>query len=381
MTRSRATRGPERIQASRERGRRLTDRAEAPMLRAMPEVPDTEQVQRRRMRAGKTALVAGVCIFAAKFVAYLLTGSSAIFADAMESTVNVVAAGMLVFALSVSGRPPDEGHPYGHGKAEFLSAAIEGAAIAFAALVIITESIRELIAGPAVQRLDVGIAVLAASTLANAVLGVYLVRVGRSVESAALSADGRHVLTDVWTSAGVIVALFVVHWTGWLWADPLVAIAVAINVAWEGHQLIQEALAGLMDEADPEVLDEVASRLESARSASWIDLHGLRSWKSGARRHVDLHLTVPRYLDVDEIHAIHDRVEAALLGDTPGDVVVHFDPCVPSLCRSCGVEACPIRSAARTRHFPFTVERAVRTDEQLGHHTAPVVGGAKEARA
>jgi cation diffusion facilitator family transporter len=288
---------------------------------------------------------------------------------------------MLVFALSVSGRPPDEGHPYGHGKAEFLSAAIEGAAIAFAALIIITESVRELLAGPSLQRLDIGIAVLAATTVANAALGMYLVRVGRRVESAALTADGRHVLTDVWTSAGVIVALFVVHWTGWLWADPLVAIAVALNVAWEGYRLIQEALGGLMDEADPEVLEEVTSRLESARAASWIDLHGLRSWRSGARRHVDLHLTVPRYFDVDEIHEIHDRVEAALLGDTPGDVVVHFDPCVASLCRACGVEGCPIRSAARTRHFPFTAERAVRTDEQLGHHTSAGFRLVDEARA
>lgn len=351
------------------------------MLRAMPEVLDPDSSQRSRMRAGQTALVAGVCIFAAKFIAYLLTGSAAIFADAMESTVNVVAAGMLVFVLSVAGRPPDEGHPYGHGKAEFLSAAIEGAAIAFAALIIITESIRELLAGPSAQRLDVGIALLAATTVANAALGMYLVRVGRRVDSPALTADGRHVLTDVWTSAGVIVALFFVYWTGWLWADPLVAIAVALNVAWEGYRLIQEALGGLMDEADPEMLEEVASRLESARSPSWIDLHGLRSWRSGARRHVDLHLTVPRYLDVDEIHAIHDRVEAALLGDTPGDVVVHFDPCVDSLCRACGVEACPIRSAARTRHTAFTAERAVRTDEQLGHHTSPDVHRPDEARA
>ena len=331
-------------------------------------------MQADRMRAGRLALYVGILIFMAKFAAYTLTGSTAVFADAMESTINIVSAGMLVLALSIAARPPDLSHPYGHGKVEFLSAGFEGAAIAFAALVIFVQGIRELIEGPELHRLDIGLALLAVSAIANAGLGLHLSRVGRRTGSAALVADGRHVLADVWTSVGVIGGLIVVSLTGWMWADPLIAIAVAINVAWEGYRLLHDSLAGLMDEADESLIDSTTSLLEGARRAPWIDLHGLRSWRSGARRHIDLHLTVPRFFDVDQVHAIHDEVEAALFeGDQHGgDVVVHFDPCDESECHHCTMADCSIRSHALVQPEPFTPGRAVRTDEVL--HADPNVG-------
>lgn len=321
------------------------------------------------MRAGQIALVAGVAIFGAKILAWWLTGSAAILADAMESTVNVVSASMLVVVLSIAGRPPDESHPYGHGKAEFLSAAVEGAAITFAAMIIVFESVRELVEGVSIQRLDLGLGLLLAATLANALLGRFLVHEGREGDSLALEADGRHVLADVWTSLGVVVGLVVVRATGWLWADPLIAIAVAVNVAWEGNKLVREALRGLMDEADPDEIARVTAQLEQARRPEWIDLHGLRTWRSGARLHVDLHLTVPRYYDVEQIHEIHDEVEAAILDDdgAPGDVVVHFDPCEPILCRSCAVPQCAIRTEELVAPISFTTEKAVRPDEEIEH--------------
>ena len=320
------------------------------------------------------ALLVGILIFGGKFAAYTLTGSTAVFADAMESTINIVSAGMLVFALSIAARPPDLSHPYGHGKVEFLSAGIEGAAIAFAALVIFAQGIRELIAGPELQRLDIGLAILAVSAMANAGLGLHLSRVGRRTSSDALVADGRHVLADVWTSVGVIGGLIVVSLTGWIWADPLIAIAVAVNVAWEGYRLLHDSLAGLMDEADESLIESTTSLLEGARRAPWIDLHGFRSWRSGARRHIDFHLTVPRYFDVDQVHAIHDEVEAALFdGDQHGgDVVVHFDPCDENECHHCTMTNCAIRSHALVRSEPFTPDRAVRPDATL--HSDPNEG-------
>ena len=333
----------------------------------MEQSPDDATIpgQQDRMRAGRLALVVGVLIFAAKLAAFLTTHSTAVLADAMESTINIVAAALLVYALSLASRPPDPGHPYGHGKIEFLSAGIEGAAIAFAALVIVAEGIRDLIAGPEIRSLDVGLALLVASTVANAALGFHLVRVGRRADSAALEADGRHVLADVWTSLGVVVGLGVVAATGWVWADPVVAILVGLHVAFEGYSLVKDALAGLLDEADPDHIDETAEVLETARRDAWIDLHGLRSWRSGARRHFDLHLTVPRYFDVEQIHRIHDEVGLALLGEDPhgGDVVVHFDPCDASDCPQCALPSCPVRSADFERRPPFTGERAARTDE------------------
>ena len=328
---------------------------------------ETQQMQSDRMRAGRMALFVGILIFLGKFAAYALTGSTAVFADAMESTINIVSAGMLILALSIAARPPDLSHPYGHGKVEFLSAGIEGAAIAFAALLILVHGVRELIDGPEIHSLDTGLAILAVSAIANAGLGLHLTRVGRTTSSDALVADGRHVLADVWTSVGVIGGLSVVWLTGWIWADPLIAIAVAINVAWEGYRLLHDSMAGLMDEADESLIESTTSLLERARRTSWIDLHGLRSWRSGARRHIDLHLTVPRFFDVNDVHAIHDEVETALFeGDAHGgDVVVHFDPCDENECHHCTMHDCSIRSHALVKAEPFTPRRAVRPDSAL----------------
>jgi cation diffusion facilitator family transporter len=322
------------------------------------------EMQSDRMRAGRLALLIGILIFAGKFTAYTLTGSIAVFADAMESTINIVSAGMLILALAIAARPPDSSHPYGHGKVEFLSAGIEGAAIAFAALLILVQGVRELIAGPELQRLDLGLALLAVSAAANAGLGRYLTRVGLKTHSDALVADGRHVMADVWTSVGVIGGLIVVSVTGWIWADPLIAIAVALNVAWEGYRLLHDSVSGLMDEADESVIESTTALLEAARQASWIDLHGLRSWRSGARRHIDLHLTVPRYFEVHQIHEIHDEIEATLfdVDGHGGDVVVHFDPCDESECGHCTMTDCAIRSHALVGREPFTPERAIQPD-------------------
>jgi cation diffusion facilitator family transporter len=327
-------------------------------------------IHAERMRAGRLSLLVGGLIFVAKFLAYSITGSAAVFADAMESTINIVSAGMLIFALKVASRPPDESHPYGHGKVEFLSAGIEGAAIAFAALVILAQGIRDLFEGPELHRLDLGLALLAVSAAGNAALGLHLKKVGRRTRSDALVADGRHVLADVWTSVGVIGGLIIVSLTGWIRADPLIAIAVALNVAWEGYRVVHGSLRGLMDEAEDAQIESTTAILENARAPSWIDLHGLRSWRSGARRHIDFHLTVPRYFDVDQVHTIHDQIEAALLDgdDHGGDVVVHFDPCQDDECRHCAMSECSIRSHPFEDPEPFTAERAVRLDSQLRTH-------------
>lgn len=339
-----------------------------------------------RIRAGRLALVFGTAVFGGKLLAYLLTGSNAILADAMESTVNVVAAGMLVFSLVLAAKPPDRDHPYGHGRVEFLSAALEGTAITVAALLILASSIRDLLVGPAVQNLDLGVALTVGFSFVNFMLGLHLVRVGEKTSSMALVADGRHVLTDVWTSGGVVAGLLVVRFTGWIWADPLIAIVLAANVLREGILLMRSAVGGLMDRADDEQLDEIASRLEEIRAEALIDAHGLRSWSSGARRHVDLHVTVPRYFDVDRIHDIHDEIEARLFDGEKqaGDVVVHFDPCDPGLCVHCRMSNCPIRAAAFVEALPFSRERLTREDGvshwrggvQPSTEVAPVISSA-----
>lgn len=329
----------------------------------------------RRIRAAWVALAAGSGILTLKLVAWYSTGSTAVLSDALESMVNVVAAALLLLSLRLAALPADRNHPYGHGKVEFFSAGVEGALIAVAALWIVIEATGELIGGPQLQRLDLGLLLVVAASVLNGAVGSYLLRLGRLTGSLALEADGRHLLSDVWTSVGVIAGLGVVHVTGWQWLDPLVAIAVAIYILSTGWRLVRRAVGGLMDEADPLLLTRAVQALEATRRPWWIDIHSLRVWRSGARAHADLHLVVPRYYDADRLHQVGDEVEIAMAGTiaAAGDAIVHFDPCRPRHCASCGIEACPLRAVPFQKRRSLTLERVTRIDETLdtGRPIAP----------
>ena len=320
-----------------------------------------------RLAAGRLSLAIGVLVFAGKVLAWILTGSVAVFSDAMESIVNVVAALLLVWSLRMAAQPADRDHPYGHGKAEFLSAAVEGALIIVAALLIGVQAVRELVIGGAPQRIDAGLALVAGASLLNGGLGLHLVRVGRRTGSVALVADGRHVLTDVWTSGAVIVGLLAVRFTGIVWLDPAVALAVAANIVREGWRLVSHAVGGLMDEADAALLEKLAAALEAERPPEWIDVHGLRAWRSGAELHADLHLVVPRYFDAERLHRIQEAVEERLHAAVavPSEAVVHFDPCRPHECPRCAMPACPVRAARFEARPPLSVARATRADADV----------------
>ncbi|MEN8181749.1 MAG: cation diffusion facilitator family transporter [Myxococcota bacterium] len=324
-------------------------------------------VHAARLRAGGLALGVGFLVFLGKLAVYTATGSTAVLSDALESVVNVVAAALLLYSLIVAARPADRDHPYGHGKVEFFSSGVEGALIAVAALLILVEAGRALLLGPEVRNLDTGVVALAGITLVNGALGMVLIRTGRRAHSVALVADGQHVLTDVWTSVGVLAGLLAVRLTGWTPLDPLMAIAVAINILRMGWKLVRAAIGGLMDEADQDLLSRVASILEVRREPWWIDVHGLRTFGSGALRHTDLHLAVPRFFDAERLHAIHDEVRRVVNEATgmPGDVIVHFDPCRPRQCPSCTLSECPVRAGPFVARAPITWEAAVRGDEQL----------------
>jgi len=320
-----------------------------------------------RLSAGRLSLAVGTLVFAGKVAAWIATGSVAVFSDAMESIVNVVAALLLVWSLRMAAQPADRDHPYGHGKAEFLSAAVEGALIMVAALLITVQAVRELVSGGVPQRLDTGLALVAGASLLNAGLGLHLLAVGKRTRSLALIADGRHVLTDVWTSGGVLIGLLGVGLTGWVWLDPAVALAVAVNIVREGWRLVQHSVGGLMDEADVALLERLAGALEAERPPEWIDVHGLRAWRSGAELHADLHLVVPRYFDAERLHRITDTIEERLRSGVgvPTEAVVHFDPCRPHECLRCGMPACPVRSAAFAERRPLTLPRATRVDADV----------------
>jgi cation diffusion facilitator family transporter len=316
-----------------------------------------------RMRAGRISLAVGLLVLATKVSAYLLTGSAAIFSDASESVVNVAAAALLIWSLAVAARPADRDHPYGHGKVEFFTAGIEGGLIGVAAVMIAIHAGRELVVGVAPQQLDLGMLLLVGGGGLNAALGIYLMRVGRKTGSLALVADARHVLADVWTSVGVLAGLAAVWFTGWTIIDPLIALAVAVWILREAVGLARRAVEGLMDAADEPLLDLLAASLERERPPEWIDVHGMRAWRSGAELHVDLHMVVPRYWNADGLHAIHETIAARLVAveHGAGDAVVHFDPCRPRHCAGCTMADCPVRDQPCTTRRAITRTRATHT--------------------
>ena len=309
-----------------------------------------------RRRAATVSIVVGVSLLLIKFGAYFLTGSTAVLSDALESIINVVASSFAFISILISARPPDKTHPYGHGKIEFFSAGFEGALIIVAAFAIIWTAVPALLHPPELPRLDFALLLLVAGGGVNWLLGVYLIRSGKKASSATLVADGRHVQTDAFTSAGVIVGLLLVKLTGWYWLDPVVAILVALNILWSGYHLLDEAVGGLMDKADPKFLTQVTETLQHLRRPEWIAPHHLRSWRSGAVRFIDFHLVVPCYWKIYQAHTIQKEIEAALLAelDTPGQVVIHFDPCSPDYCPQCEVADCPVRQSAFAQKIAWT---------------------------
>jgi len=324
---------------------------------------------RARKLAGAISLAVGFIMLGLKMGGFLLTGSTAILSDALESVVHVVATGFALFSVVLAAQPPDRSHPYGHGKIEFFSAGFEGALIIIAAAAIIYEAVPAFFKGPTLQKLDVGLVVVASAGVINLFLGLYLIRVGKRTRSLTLEADGKHVLTDSYTSLGVLVGLALVMWTGWTILDPLVAVAVALNIVWTGGRLIFHSVRGLMDAAEPDVLEDAIEVLRNNRLAGWIDVHRLRILRMGDFHHLDLHLTVPRFWDIGRGHEEQELLEELLDQQLPGtsEASIHLDPCVDACCGFCGYEPCPIRVRPCEARREWTLTSAVAPASYLDH--------------
>lgn len=303
---------------------------------------------RRRKKAISIALFIGILMLLAKFGAYFLTSSAAIFSDALESVVHIFATSIAFYSIIVSSRPPDRNHPYGHGKVEFFSAGLEGMLIIIAAFVIIFEAVRGMIVGRELHNLDWGMYIIAGASIVNLVLGLYLIRIGKKTDSLTLIADGKHVLTDFYTSGGVIAGLLIVHLTGWELLDPLVALVVALNILYTGSKLVRQSVGGLMNESDAELLAALVERLNDKKREPWIDVHQLRSWQSGDKHYIDFHLTMPYYWDVETAHNEQRKVTDSLkdLMDGKAEVLIHIDPCEPTCCNFCMMSDCHVRKEA-----------------------------------
>jgi cation diffusion facilitator family transporter len=283
-------------------------------------------------RAGLTryawlSVLTALVIIALKVTAYLVTGSIGFLSDALESGANIVAAVITLVALIVAARPPDREHAFGHSKAEYLSSGAEGTLILVAAVVIAVQAIQRLLAPQPLEQVGLGVVVSAVAAAANFAVAQVLLRAGKRHRSAALTADAHHLLTDVWTSLGVILAVALVGLTGWLWLDPVIGLLVALQIIYTGLKLIRGAMNGLMDAALP--ADEVASvvTILDSYEPQGVTYHALRTRQAGAQRFVSFHLLVPGSWSVQQGHELIEEIERDIRGQLePVNVTSHIEP-------------------------------------------------------
>jgi cation diffusion facilitator family transporter len=311
------------------------------------------------------ALAVSLALTFIKFWGWRLTGSQAVYSDAMESIVNVVAGLLAIFVVYYSAKPADRGHPYGHGKIEYFSAAFEGGLITFAAVLIAAEALPALIEGRHPERLETGLAVVVGAGFVNLALGAWIYRTGRHVGSPALVANGQHIMSDFWTSAGVAVGLVAALATGWSWLDPLTALAVALQLGWTGLKVVRRSVGGLLDEEDAGIIRAVVGRLRVIDFEGVIQLHHLRIVRSGRYHHIDAHAVVPEIWNVAEAHERTQKFEQNFMQayPQPGELHLHIDPCRRVYCRQCSWSPCSVRSHAFEAPIELNAEALIHPEE------------------
>ncbi len=299
-----------------------------------------------------------IVLLLVKFTAYFLTYSTAILSDAVESIVNVIASGFAFYSIYLAGQPADLNHPYGHGKIEFLSSGFEGAMILSAGLVIIWQAILSIFEPNPLSHLDWGIVLVGVTAAANAFVGWRLIRSGQQTDSAALTADGKHLLTDTFSSVVVMIGVGLVALTGQRWIDSALSVGIALVIIYNGFTIARQSVARLMDEADIPTIHRVVDLLSVHKDRNWIDVHNLRVQKYGADLHIDCHLTLPYYWDLaqvhDEVHHFEDTLKEGFSSEV--EIFVHADPCEKACCHYCRVADCPVRAFAFVQDVEWTAQ-------------------------
>jgi cation diffusion facilitator family transporter len=281
----------------------------------------------RISRVAAANIGVALAVVSLKYVAYLVSGSVALFSDALESIVNVMTALTAYFAIRMSAKPPDSDHPFGHSKAEFLAAMFEGAMIAVAAVLILIKAYSSLTEGETLEQSFLGLGINSVATIINAGWAWALIKWGTDWRSPALIADGHHLFTDVITSVGVIIGLSLAILTGWSFLDPLIAAIVAVNILGMGYRIATDSMSRLMDQAaSPEIEARIRGAIE-ANGVGAVQAHDIRTRQAGRALFIEFHLVVPGSMTVDEAHAICDRLEDSIEKNIEGsEVVIHVEP-------------------------------------------------------
>lgn len=302
--------------------------------------------------------ILSVALLITKLFAYFITGSVAILTDALESIVNVMAGFFGLFSLYIAAKPRDADHPYGHGKIEFISAAVEGTMIFIAGILIIYEAVKNLVNPTPIHQLDFGIILITGTAFLNFIMGTVCVRIANKNNSPALFSSGKHLISDTYSTIGILLGLACIYFTNIFWLDSVVAILFSFVILYTGYKIIRASLAGIMDETDLALLLSLVKLLNEHRRENWVDLHNLRIIKYGSTLHLDCHLTVPWYLNVHEAHREIDAL-AELVRKNFGEsleLFVHSDGCLDFSCKICDKKDCPVRKHAFERRIEWTVD-------------------------
>ncbi len=315
----------------------------------------------------RNVAIVGILLFVGKLVAWRLTNSDAVFSDAMESIVNIIAAFMGLYSLYLAAKPKDLDHPYGHGKVEFVTSGIEGALIIFAGIVIIVQSANSLLHGNIPQKLDWGMFIIAITAIINYLMGYISYKKGVRENSLVLQSSGKHLQSDTITTLGVIISLVLIYFTGLYWIDAVVALIFGGYIIFVGYKIIRKSLSGIMDEADLKMLAKLSKFLNENRKPEWIDLHNTRIQQFGSGLHIDAHLTLPWYF---ELRTAHNEMEEMykLIGDNTERSIefnFHLDDCKTFSCEICQLSECKVRQ----KPFVKKVEWNAKNISQIDKHS------------
>ncbi len=316
----------------------------------------------------KIIFLVAVLLFLMKFAAWYITSSVAILTDALESITNMLAGAFTLFSLYLSAKPKDHNHPHGHGKIEFVSASVEGTLILVAGAVIIYEGIKRLIDNSGeLTSLGSGLILIALTAIINYVVGFYAIRRGKKYNVLPLVAGGQHLHSDTYSTVGIILGLALVWLTGWQWLDAAIALLFGGIIIYNGIKILRESIAGIMDEADEDLIEEFTEVINENRSPYWVDLHKVRFIKYGNHVHLDAHLTLPWYLNMREAHIELDKMKNVLkqkFGDKH-EMYIHTDDCKPFSCEICPLKEC----AQRQLKFVGTVEWTAKLISEDQRHS------------
>lgn len=310
--------------------------------------------------------IIGLILFVGKLVAWLITNSDAIFSDAMESIVNIIAAFMGLYSLYLASKPKDYDHPYGHGKVEFITAGIEGMLIIFAGMLIIIQSMNSIIKGNHLQQLDWGISITLLTAVINYIMGYISYQKGKQENSLVLMSSGKHLQSDTFTTLGVVLSLILVYFTKISWIDALVALFFGGYIIFIGGKIIREALKGIMDEKDDFLFNELVLVLKNNRQKEWIDIHNMKVQQFGSHLHIDAHITLPYYYSLREAHQEMEKVIKLLLEHTERSVEFnfHMDDCKPFSC-----EICQLDCSFRKKEFIKKIDWNTKNLAQIPKHS------------